>query len=156
MLSVDILGYGTLRIEHLVLDFNGTLAVDGNLRPGVKRRLSLLAAEFRVHVVTADTFGTARTALRGVTCKLKILEGGSEGRAKATYIRRLGSIGTACIGNGRNDRLMCKEATLGIAVIQTEGAAIATMAECDIVVNDVCDALDLLLEPARLVATLRA
>jgi soluble P-type ATPase len=156
VLRVDIPGHGALRIEHLVLDFNGTLAVDGTLLPGVKSRLSRLVVGLRIHVVTADTFGRARTALRGLPCKLIILEGGSEDRAKATYIRRLGSIGTACIGNGRNDRLMLRESALGIAVIQTEGAAVATVLECDIVVNDVRDALDLLLIPARLIATLRA
>jgi soluble P-type ATPase len=156
MLNVDILGYRALRIEHLVLDFNGTLAVDGTLLPGVKPRLSRLAAELRIHVVTADTFGRARTALRGVACKLTILEGGSEDRAKAAYVRRLGAVRSACIGNGRNDRLMLREAALGIAVIQAEGAATASILESDIVVNNVRDALDLLLEPARLVATLRA
>jgi soluble P-type ATPase len=156
VLSVDILGYGALRIEHLVLDFNGTLAVDGILLPGVKPRLSRLAFDLRLHVVTADTFGRARTSLRGLPCELTILEGGSEDRAKAAYVKRIGAVCTAGVGNGRNDRLMLKEAALGIAVIQAEGAAIATMLECDIVVNDVRDALDMLLEPARLIATLRA
>jgi soluble P-type ATPase len=156
VLSIDIPGFGALRIEHLVLDFNGALAVNGNLLSGVKPRLFRLAAESDIHVVTADTFGKARFALRGLPCNLTILTGGSEDRAKATYVRRLGAVRTLCIGNGRNDRLMLREAALGIAVMQAEGAATASILESDIVVGDVRDALDLLLEPARLIATLRA
>jgi soluble P-type ATPase len=51
---------------------------------------------------------------------------------------------------------MLREAALGIAVIQAEGAASASILESDILVRDVRDALDMLLEPARLIATLRA
>ena len=31
MIAETIPGYGAVRIEHLVLDYNGTLAVDGRL-----------------------------------------------------------------------------------------------------------------------------
>ena len=149
-------GFGALALAHLVLDFNGTLAVDGKLLPGVKRRLDRLARQLRIHVVTADTFGKARAALRSSDCRLWILCPGREDRAKAAYVRRLGADRVACIGNGRNDRLMLKAAALGIVTIQREGAAVASIAAADIVVTDVCDALDLLLAPRRLLATLRA
>jgi soluble P-type ATPase len=155
VIRVDIPEFGPLRVAHLVLDFNGTLAVNGKLLPGVNSRLLRLAARVRIHVVTADTYGKAQAALRGVPCKLTILVGGSEDRAKAAYVRRLGALRSVCIGNGRNDRLMLRQAALGIAVIHAEGAALASIVESDIVVNDVRDALDLLLEPARVIATLR-
>ena len=35
MVELEIPGRGTLQIEHLVCDVNGTLAVDGELLPGV-------------------------------------------------------------------------------------------------------------------------
>ena len=35
MIAVDIPGYGPLRLEHLVMDYNGTLAVDGEIAAGV-------------------------------------------------------------------------------------------------------------------------
>lgn len=155
MLNVDILGFGVLRLEHLVLEFNGTLAVDGKLLPGVKRRIAKLSQGLRVHVLTADTFGSARAELRGVHCELSLLEGGRQNHAKARYVRRLGEVNTVCVGNGRNDRLMLRISVLGIAVIQAEGAAPASIQEADIVVNGVRDALDLLLNPLRLVAGLR-
>ncbi|HET7364442.1 MAG TPA: hypothetical protein VFJ70_12820 [Burkholderiales bacterium] len=154
-MSADIPGFGALRLAHLVLDYNGTLAVDGRLIPGVKARLNRLAASLAVHVITADTFGSARSSLRGVDCSLEILERGGEDRAKVAFVRRLGARRVACIGNGRNDRLMLRVAALGIATVQREGAALETMRTADIVVHDVRDALDLLLKPRRLVATLR-
>jgi len=38
MLTIEIPGVRTLRIEHLVLDNNGTLACDGRLVKGVRGR----------------------------------------------------------------------------------------------------------------------
>jgi hypothetical protein len=61
MLSVDIPGYQTLRLDHVVFDYNGTLACD-DLLVGVKSRLNELAKDVHVQVVTADTFGKARAA----------------------------------------------------------------------------------------------
>jgi soluble P-type ATPase len=152
---LDIPGFHRLALEHLVLDFNGTLAVDGELLPGVKPRLRKLARLLRVHVLTADTFGKARARLNGVDCKLTILAPGGEDRAKARYVGRLGTHRVACIGNGCNDRRMLAAAALGIVTLQAEGAAVASLRVADVVVRDVRDALDLLLEPRRLVATLR-
>jgi soluble P-type ATPase len=51
---------------------------------------------------------------------------------------------------------MLRTAALGMAVIQAEGAAAAALKEADVVVTDVRDALDLLLNPLRLVAALRS
>ena len=139
-----------------MLDYNGTLAVDGRLIAGVKARLNRLAASVMVHVITADTYGKARASLHGVHCSLEILKRGGEDRAKAALVRGLGSRTVACIGNGRNDRLMLRTAALGIATLQREGAAVAALQAADIVVHDVRDALDLLLKSRRLLATLRS
>lgn len=155
MLAVDIAGLGALRLAHLVLDYNGTLAVDGRRLPGVGPRLQRLARMLRVHVVTADTFGKARAQLEGVPCKLVILGKGRHDRAKAAYVRKLGANRTACIGNGRNDRLMLRVAALGVTVVEAEGAASSSIAAADLVVTDIRDGLDLLLHPLRLVAGLR-
>jgi hypothetical protein len=64
-MELAIPGFGRLRLEHLVLDYNGTLAVDGRPLPGVKTRLKRLARSLRIHVITADTFGKARSSLSG-------------------------------------------------------------------------------------------
>ena len=66
MLTISLPGADDLKLEHLVLDFNGTLACDGVLLEGVPSMLGRLAPHLRIHVVTADTFGTARQALAGL------------------------------------------------------------------------------------------
>ena len=66
MISIDIPGFGPLRLEHLVSDYNGTLAVDGQLLPGVADLLKQLSASVRIHIITADTFGLARAQLEGL------------------------------------------------------------------------------------------
>jgi soluble P-type ATPase len=156
MLEIDIPGYRALRLEHLVLDYNGTLACDGELLDGVKDRLDALAGTLRIHILTADTFGKARAQLVGIRCDLSILPVEDQDRRKLEYIQGLGPETTVCVGNGRNDRLMLREAGLGIAVVQAEGAAVQTVLVADVLSPSILTALDLLTHPLRLVATLRS
>ena len=156
MISQTIPGFGALRLQHLVLDYNGTLALDGRLLPSVRPRLRALALLVSVHVVTADTFGTVERALRGLPCEVVMFASGRQDAAKARYVRALGARRTACIGNGRNDRLMLRVARLGIAVLGREASAAAALAAADVVAPSIEVALDLLLKPLRLTATLRA
>ena len=155
MMEVVIPYYKTLSLKHLVMDYNGTLAQDGILLDGVRERLLSLSAQLDLHVVTADTFGIARSQLDGLPCELVILQGEGQAQAKQSYVRRLGAEKVAAIGNGRNDRLMLESAALAVAVIQGEGAAVETCLAADVVVPGMPAALDLLLFPRRLVATLR-
>ena len=155
MIEVNIPGWKALRLQYLVLDFNGTLAVDGDLIAGVSERLNHLSSMLSVHVVTADTFGKAAAQLEGVSCRLSVLPADGQDTAKLAYVNELGAEGTACIGNGRNDRLMLAGAALGIAVVLQEGASSQSLAAADIVCRDIHSALDLLTHPLRLTATLR-
>ena len=109
MEPIDIPGHGPLPLRHLVLDYNGTLALDGNLVPGVAERLTELAAApgaLRVHVITADTFGQVRQQLAGLPCACQVIGPGHQDQAKLEYVRALGAPTVAAVGNGRNDRLM--------------------------------------------------
>ena len=156
MLEVDVPGGERFRLAHLVLDFNGTLACGGTLLPGVAERLEALSRALEIHVVTADTFGTVREALRSLPCSVAVLPREGQAEAKAELVERLGPEGCACVGNGRNDRLMLGRAALGIAVVEAEGAAVETVLAARVVVTGIADALDLLLDTRRLVATLRS
>lgn len=155
MLSIEIPGQGLLRLEHLVLDYNGTVAKDGEILPGVAPRLAALARDLRVHVVTADTFGTVAARVAGLPLHLCLLPPGGQDQAKLDFVRSLGATSVASLGNGRNDALMLRESALGVAVMGGEGAASAAMAAADVVCASVLDGLDVLLNPLRLVATLR-
>lgn len=156
MIKVDIPGYRTLELEHLVLDYNGTLACDGAVIPGVEACLQALSEKLKIHVLTADTFGKVKSGLAGFPCEISVLPIEDQAAGKLSYIKDLGRRCTACIGNGRNDRRMLKEAALGIAVILEEGAAVETLTSADVVFTSIVAALDLLLNPLRLTATLRS
>jgi soluble P-type ATPase len=156
MITYTIPGYKTLEIQHLVLDYNGTLAVDGQLMDGVRGCLEVLSRDLNIHVITADTFGKVATGMQGIPCKISILPPGNQDLAKLEYVKQLGAENTASMGNGRNDRLMLKESALGVAVILAEGAASVTLAHADVVCLGIVSALELLMNPLRLTATLRA
>jgi soluble P-type ATPase len=155
MLHIPVPGYGNLRLGHLVLDFNGTLACDGRLLPGVRERLVLLAEDVKVHVLTADTFGSAAQEVATIPCELAVLPPEDQDEAKRRYLETLGPGAVVAVGNGRNDRGMLEVAALGVAVVQAEGAAFETILAADVVVPDILAALDLLAKPKRLAATLR-
>ena len=144
-----------MEIRHLVLDFNGTLALDGCILPGVAGLLQELGRRLQVHVVTAGTFGNVESQVQGFPCVLKILSGADQTGQKARYVAELGAENTACVGNGCNDRAMLEKAKLGILVIQEEGAATVSLLAADVVCRDIVSALQLLLQPLRLAATLR-
>ena len=155
MIEIDIPGFGTLELRNLVCDFNGTLAQDGVLQDDARARLPALSDHLRLHVVTGDTFGTARAELEGVACEVIVLPTEGQAEAKARLVAGLGARHVVAIGNGRNDRLMLAESALGIGVCGGEGIAAETVAASDVVVRDIGAALDLLLETKRLVASLR-
>jgi len=156
MIDIDIPGHKRLRLSHLVLDYNGTLACDGNLAEGVAERLTALAADLEIHVITADTFGKAKAGLAGLPCRLSILPASDQAAAKLEYVEQLGADAVVSMGNGRNDRLMLEAAALGVAVLFAEGAAVETVQAADVVTPGILPALDLLSHPRRLVATLRS
>jgi soluble P-type ATPase len=156
MLAIDIPGFADLRLEHLVLDFNGTVALDGTLLPAARPLLRALSGALAIHVVTADTFGTAAVALAGLPLGLVIIGNAGQDEAKLAFARQLRLSGVVAIGNGRNDHMMLKAAALGIAVVQHEGAAPASVSSADVVTPGIVEALELLRHPSRLVATLRA
>ena len=155
MIDIEIPGFGRLQLEHLVLDYNGTLAIDGEPIEGVLGRLKHLAQSLTVHVVTADTFGKVKSRLTEIPCHIAILHPDNQAEGKRDYIQKLGFDHTACIGNGRNDRLMLEASALGIAVIQEEGTAHDAISLADVVCPTILSALDPLTNPLRLVATLR-
>ena len=155
MIAIEIPGSINLQISHLVLDYNGTLALDGELLDGVAARMKRLAAHVQVHVITADTHSTVKMKLAGLPCLLHIIGQTDQDRQKDAYVRSLGAEKVAAIGNGRNDGLMLKNAALGCALVQEEGASVAAILLADIVCTDILDAFDLLRTPSRIKATLR-
>lgn len=155
VIDVKIPGRGSYRIEHLVLDLNGTISLDGGIIGGVTERLEELRHQLDITVVTADTNKNAQSLLGGLPVTICTIAETEENEQKLAVVLKKGKHSTACVGNGSNDVSMLRESAIGICVIAEEGASAEAMMASDVVVPTINDALDLLLKPQRLRATLR-
>jgi soluble P-type ATPase len=156
-IDLEIPGWGSLRLNQALFDLNGTLALDGVLAETVRERLERVQQVFATYLVTADTHGTAAELVRGCGgMEIVRIETGNEARQKCAYLETLGASETVALGNGANDALMLRRAGLGICVLHGEGSAVQALLASDILVRSAEEGLDLLLNPARLVATLRS
>jgi len=155
-MQISIPGCGELDLGYLVLDFNGTIARDGKLLSNLDRTFEELAAQYAIHVLTADTCGSVAAELAGLPCVVQVIEAGNEAEQKQQYVRSLGADRVVAVGNGANDRLMLQTARLGIAVLEGEGSAVSAIQHADVVARSIYDAMGMLLIPQRLVATLRS
>lgn len=140
MITITIPSRAALHIERVVLDVNSTLTLDGALLPGVVERIARLQEQVGVELLTADTRGRLVDVTRMLRVRGVRLEAETISEQKRAYIEGLGAAGMAGIG---------------IVVLGPEGAAGAALRVADVVTAGITDALDLLLEPLRLVATLR-
>lgn len=154
-LEIDIPSRGVLRLEHLVLDVNGTIALDGQLVPGVSERLGKLGDSLTPWLLSADTQGTLDELAVRLRVEARRLRPGQEAAQKASFVQELGAQRVVAIGNGANDAAMLQRAALGIAVLGGEGLSAACLSAADVIVPTIETALDLLLCPRRLIATLR-
>ena len=155
MIAIDVPGAAKLELRHAIIDFNGTLACDGVLIDGVADRLRALAQRMTIHVATGNTTGTAPVALAGLPVDLHLMPALHQAPAKRALMDTLGAAHSVAIGNGRNDADVMEHAALSIVVVGREGCAASTLAAADIVCAHIGDALDILMTPARVVATLR-
>ena len=155
MKTVSIPGWGSLHLKNVVLDLNGTITHSGELIPGVLDSLEALMTEgFHVFVLSGDTRGilngtfSSTSGIRAVITKTAL--------EKRSFVESLGAEQTVCVGNGNIDIEMFKVAGLSICTIQAEGASTKAIHEADIIVTHIEHALQILLDPEKLIATLRA
>ncbi len=155
MIELNIPGRGTIELEHLVCDVNGTLAVDGNLGEGLSRLLNSLGDRLTIHLLTADTHRRQGQIDQQLGMHATRLQAGNEAQQKAAYVENLGAAKVVAIGQGANDAAMLKRAAIGICILSSEGSAVEALLNADIFVPDIYTALELLEKPLRIVATLR-
>jgi soluble P-type ATPase len=151
-MKLNIQNVGEIEIKNIVLDYNGTIAKDGNVKNSVFKYIQKLS-NFDIYVITADTHGSAAKNLKNTNIKLRILNSNNHTKEKEEFVKVLGNV--FAIGNGSNDSLMLKASTLGICVIEDEGASVKSVINADIVCKSIEDAFELLLNPKRIIATLR-
>jgi soluble P-type ATPase len=155
MIELNVPGRGTLKLNYLVCDVNGTLALDGKLLDGVARGFKTLRDRLEIHLLTANTHGGQAQIDHQLELTAHIIQPGDESAQKAAFIKGLGAAQVVAIGQGANDRDMLRAAAVGICVLSREGAAAETLLAADIVVPDILAAFELLEKPLRMIATLR-
>lgn len=153
---IKIPGKGELDIRMIVFDYNGTLATDGKLSQNVKTKLFELSKNYKLYVLTADTYGSATRECEGLPVVLSTFN--SEGAAafKAQIVADINPKHCVCMGNGFNDMGMFKQAALTIGVLGDEGIFAGLINQSDILVKSIEDGLDLLLKNNRICAVLRS
>jgi P-type E1-E2 ATPase len=155
LIEIGIPGWGSMEIENLVLDLNGTIATDGKIPSEVKEKINSLSDKMKIYILTADTQETASEEISNMGVELLKISEEDSAEVKLKVVESLDPTRTVAIGNGNNDRLILKEAALGIAVLGDEGISASAMKNADVIVKNISDALDLFLKPKRLIATLR-
>jgi soluble P-type ATPase len=144
-----------------VTDYTGTHSFKGVVRRTVRTRLARLAGLVDVHVLTVDTFGTARRELARLPVELHFLndDRSRNDKEKQRFVMKYEPKHVAAFGNGTMDRLLLKTVRdaggLAVAVDNGEGCALDAILNANILVHGSEQALDLLLEPTSCKATLR-
>ncbi len=143
-----------LEVEFILIDFEGTLAVDRRVHPKAKDKIDLLSKRAKMYVLTKEKRELIEERLRKVKAEIIYLAETDSSQRKLDLLRQLGPARCVAIGNGADDAATIQEAGIGICVIGKEGASGEAMKNADLVFTDILDALDFLLKPLRQKATL--
>lgn len=155
-MKINIPGRNSLNIEYVLLDYNGTIALDGRIIDSVRDRIFKLNKKaVKVYVLTADTHGTVAKECEGLPVEVKVFNGEKARFEKEKIVDELGGDRCISIGNGYNDCLMIEKSSLGIIVLGREGCSVAAFNKADVICNSIEDAFDLIINEKRLIATLR-
>lgn len=153
---LDIPNFGSSEVRYVVTDLNGTIAQDGTILSGVTERFNCIAEKgLKIYVLTADIHGNAKDLEKHLSASVAVIEGENLSKSKQDFIKKLGAQNVIAIGNGNNDHLMLKDAFIGISVIGAEGCGSKAYSNADFICRDINEALDCVLTPKRLIATLK-
>ncbi|EQD36126.1 HAD family hydrolase, partial [mine drainage metagenome] len=86
MPRIDIPGREPLQLTHALFDLNGTLALDGQLLPGILPLFQRVCAQYACLVLTGDTFGTGLSLAQVLGCPVRRIDTGLD---KARVVREL-------------------------------------------------------------------
>src|SRR5207253_7648038 len=115
-------------------------------------RLQALAVHLSLHALTAGTHGNIAELEHELGFSLHLI---SRGEEKMHFVEQLGPAHVIAFGNGRNDVAMLRLAAIGVAILAGEGVAIDALQAADVLATGPIDAINLVLKPKRLIATLR-
>lgn len=144
-------------IKNVVFDLNGTLANNGEIAGTTEELLKELAKHARIYIITADTHNTAESLKKkiGEFTEIIVLQSDEHDLEKARFVHTLGFRETVTLGNGGNDLKMVQEGILSFGIMAGEGIYAPLLSKVDIVVHNIDHAIDMLINPMKIVATLR-
>jgi soluble P-type ATPase len=152
-MTYDIPGQGELVLNTLILDLNGTLSVGGAIPDGVKLRLEKLKElGYKIIFFTANTRGDAVDLAKNLGISWKLAKNAEDKKSMALELKPETCVS---VGNGLIDLELMQVVKLRIVTLQAEGVHVQTLLNSDVVVPGINDALDLLVDKSRLIATLR-
>lgn len=147
-------GQPNIEIECLLIDYEGSLAIDGRVHPKVKDKINLLSKRLKIYIFVKGEKEKVEERLRNVKANIVFLQEGQATVAKLELLKKVGPERTVAIGNGVDDVSLLEEAIFSIGVIGKEGASGEALKKADLVVTDVINGLDFLLKPLRQKTTL--
>ncbi len=154
MISIQRSGMESLEIQSVLIDLEGTLAIDRRVHPKSKDKVNLLSKRATIYILARGNTENAEKILKKMKVEILFVTEKDSSQQKLNLLQRLGPHQTAVIGNGLDDVRVMEQAGLGMCVIGKEGSCAEAMAKADLVFTDVLDALDFLLKPLRQRATL--
>ena len=103
MLQIEIPGREQpLRLDVLVLDYNGTIACDGQLIDGIGERIRELCTKLPVYILTADTYGTVKRQCEGLGAEILTFPRAAAGECKEEIVRKLSVDQKVCVVGKRS------------------------------------------------------
>lgn len=154
MLRIEIPGREDYKIENAVFDYNGTVAVNGDMSEKTKENLKKLSKILNIYILTADTYGTVKKKCEKLPVSVEVFPNDNAADYKERIVKSL-SGQNICFGNGFNDIKMFDVSDLSVCVIEGEGCCGKLLSYSDIVVKSIDDAFDLIFNVNRIKATLR-
>ncbi|WP_372751244.1 hypothetical protein [Labilibaculum sp.] len=152
-LKYKVSGVGTIEIDTLVVDSNGTLTIKGELVSGVMERINRLQSlGVNVVMISSDQRGGARELAGSIG--ITYYEANNS-RAKEDILLSLGSRNVAAIGNARIDIGLFVQSLVSVATLQSEGIHKDIIDHVDVIVPSVNDALDFFLDEDTFIATMK-
>jgi len=142
-----------LDLRTIILDLNGTLSVSGVVPDGVQERITKLKQRgFEIILFTGNTRGNANELAQSLGIEWRLAANGAEKRDLAL---KMNPEYCVSIGNGLIDLELMKVVKFRMVTIQAESVHVQTLLNSDVIVPTIINALDMLLDPNILIATIR-
>ncbi len=152
-MDYNVSGVGEYNIDAIVFDLNGTLAFNGKLIKGVKKRFQKLKKlGCQLIIVSSDQYGNGRLIAKNLDVDFY---SASDTIEKEKVLKKLNIPNIAAVGNGRVDIGLFRYAMLSVALIEGEGMHSEVINSADVLFTSINNVLDFFIYKDIFEATLK-